>query len=221
MLQKMLVEIKRTMDGLAQRPIAHQQPQQLPRPNDAQGWGDQMDHLVENLGHSLHLEDPAAQKNPAAGASENLPHLDYTDQQQDALDPLQGNSFHDNRLLQQGLPQPGPLIQPMQFTKEYLEKALEFLRNIEQEVMTTSTSLLVVATGLLSLTRIIVIPSMAPVDVPAEGRIEHDALLDAVSAQCLELQPKLAAYLMLFGKEDLIGRLVATVCNDSPLTLSI
>ncbi|KIK10375.1 hypothetical protein K443DRAFT_147893 [Laccaria amethystina LaAM-08-1] len=57
---------------------------------------------------------------------------------------------------------------------------------------------------------------MAPVDVPAEGRIEHDALLDAVSAQCLELQPKLAAYLVLFGKEDLIRRLVATVCNDSP-----
>jgi len=170
---------------------------------------------MENLVDSLHLEDPAAQKNPVA-ASENLPHPDYMDQQQDALDPLQRNSFSDNQLsqhLQQGLPQP---IQPMQSTKEYLEKALEFLRNIEQEVMTTSTSLLTVATGLLSLTRIIVIPSMAPVDVPVEGRTEHDALLDTVSAQCLDLQPKLAAYLVLFGNEDLIRRLVATVCNDPP-----
>ena len=35
-----------------------------------------IDHPVENLVDSLHLEDPAAQKNPAA-APENLPHFDY------------------------------------------------------------------------------------------------------------------------------------------------
>lgn len=181
MLQKMLVEIKRTTDGWPQIPFAHQQPQ-LPRPNDAQGLGDQMDHLAENLANSLLLEGSVAQKNPAA-ASE--------------LDPLQGNSSPDNPLsqhLQHGLPQPGPLIQPMQITKECLEKALDFLRNVEQEVMTT------------------IIPSMAPVDVPAEGRTEHDTLLDAVSTQCTELQPKLAAYLVLFGEEDLIRKLVATIC---------
>ena len=43
--------------------------------------------------------------------------------------------------LQQGLPQSGSLIQPMQSTKEYLEKALESLRDIEEEVVTTSTRL--------------------------------------------------------------------------------
>ncbi|EDR08561.1 uncharacterized protein LACBIDRAFT_297377 [Laccaria bicolor S238N-H82] len=94
----------------------------------------------------------------------------------------------------------------MQITKEYLEKALEFLRNVEQEVMTT------------------IIPSMAPVDVPAEGRTEHNTLLDVASAQCIELQPKLAAYLVLFGEEDLIRKLTnervsrsVSLCNRKGL----
>jgi hypothetical protein len=63
----------------------------------------------------------------------------------------------------------------------------------------------------------IAIPSMPTVDVPVERQAEYLSLLNTLHAQCLEIEPKLAMYLVFTGKDEPVKRIAAIVCDDNCL----
>jgi hypothetical protein len=61
----------------------------------------------------------------------------------------------------------------------------------------------------------IAIPSMPTVNVPVEHQAEYLSLLNTLHIQCLEIEPKLAMYLVFTGKDEPIKRMAAIVCDDN------
>lgn len=197
----------------AERRNLQNQQLRLTNQDDAQGLGDQIDHLVDRLANSLYLRGPGPQRNPAASPA-ILAHQHFMQQQQNTLNLLQDNNFLDSpqpQHAQRRQLQRGPPMQTMRLTTEYLEEPRLFIQSMKQKMNTISTSLSVVAVKLLILMSI-AIPSIPPVDVPVERQAEYLNLLDIVHARCLKVEPKLAIYLALFGKVKPIVGLAAIVC---------